>query len=304
MQNDIEQFLLWLKATGRKDIKGYGYAIKLFAKFMQDQGVGEVSQLNSQHIEAWTLYQPHRTNKKGLPISPVSINNGYSRLRLFLGYLYKRGKVTSKLGGLIVGVKEPKILPTSLLNDDDMNKFLNGFDSSTAIGYRNKTMALTMYSSGMRVGELCGLNFDSINYNDGTVLVFGKGSKERLIPIGSQALNMIESYVRAIRPFFIRGNSSNALFISSRAGKRLTTNAVQSAFRDVAKKTAFKGITPHSMRRSFATSLIRAGDEKEGINLVHLKDMLGHESFDQISKYVKLSPSDLVKSHKKYHPRG
>ena len=296
----IQDYLDFMKAVGhsKKSIEDNYYSLNLFANFMRTQGITDVKFLNFNHMHQWQLYQNQRVTSKGLPLRPRSINNDFSKLKSFLLFLFKRDVIHKKLHEKIEFVKEPKLLPTSLLTDDEVSKLLDVFDVTTPIGFRNKTIVSFLYSSGLRLSELCKLDIKDVSLTQKTALVFGKGRKERIVPVGESTIVQIESYIKAIRPFHCVDATEEALFLSYR-GSRISTDAIQDMMRKATKEAGFKGITAHSMRRSFATEMIKAS-----ANLYHVKDIMGHEDLRHLQKYVKLDIADLQRTHKKFHPRG
>lgn len=137
-----------------------------------------------------------------------------------------------------------------------------------------------------------------VSFTQRTALVFGKGRKERIVPVGKSTVRLIESYVKAIRSFHVLDDKQEALFLTCR-GTRVNTDVVQDMMRKASKKAGFKGITAHSMRRSLSTEMI-----KTEANLYHVKDIMGHEDLRHLQRYVKLNITDLLRTHKKFHPRG
>ena len=300
MYKSIDEYLLYLESISKKekDRKNTYYSLRLFADFMYSHDIHDVKKLKVSHVHTWQLHQRERVTADGLPLMPNTINNNLAKLKNFLAYLYKRERIKLRLYEHIEFLKLPQLLPTSLLSDTEMNALLGTFDVSTTIGFRNKTITSLLYSSGLRVSELCQMNIESVKLAEGTALIYGKGDKERLVPIGLSALKLLESYVKAIRPLFMKSKQRDCLFYTYR-GSRITVAAIQLMIKEASEKAGFTGITPHSMRRSFATEMIKAN-----ANLYHVKEIMGHEDLRHLKRYVKLNIVDLKKTHKKFHPRG
>ncbi len=146
--------------------------------------------------------------------------------------------------------------------------------------------------------ELTGLNVGSIDFDNQTATVFGNGRKERVVPVGKTAMRHLETYIKAVRPFLLDGEESKALFIN-RLRKRLQYRALLDLVHKYTDPTDIKeNVTPHMFRRSCTTELVR-----NGANLYHVKDILGHESLETLKHYTKLTITDLKKTHRKCHPR-
>jgi integrase/recombinase XerD len=215
-----------------------------------------------------------------------------------LRYLAGRGLISTALAEAPVYVKEPKLLPSSVLNHAQVKQVLKGVDTTNAAGYRDRAMLELAYSSGLRAGELLGLNVADVNLTEATAIVLGKGEKQRVVPIGKTAVRLVESYVRAVRPFLVRDPQETALFLD-RNGQRLPYHRfLQMVHRYADKHELDVRVTPHTFRRSCTTELIRGG-----ANLYHVKELLGHETLDTLKHYVKLTIDDLKKTHEKCHPR-
>jgi site-specific recombinase XerD len=155
-----------------------------------------------------------------------------------------------------------------------------------------------LYSTGLRVSEMLGLNITDVDFTHATAIVLGKGNKQRVVPIGKTALRLTQSYLKAVRPFLVRDHGQVALFLD-RFGKPMP---YATFLRRVHRYTAQAGldinVTPHTFRRSCTTELIRGG-----ANLYHVKELLGHETLDTLKHYAKLTINDLKATHHKCHPR-
>jgi integrase/recombinase XerD len=156
-----------------------------------------------------------------------------------------------------------------------------------------------LYSSGLRSAELLGLDVGDVDFEQATAIVTGKGSKQRVVPIGRTALRFLESYLKAMRPFMVRNPAERAMFLN-RQGGRLRYNAFCQIVATCAGGSGVEKvrITAHTFRRSCATELLRGG-----ANMYHVKDLLGHESLNTLRHYAKLTIVDLKKEHRRCHPR-
>lgn len=260
--------------------------------------VKTADRLSATQVEAWQKHlAAHRTGR-GLPLKPKSINKQIESLRGLLRYLAGRGLIPTALAEAPVYVKEPKLLPSSVLNHAQVKQVLKGVDTTNAAGYRDRAMLELAYSSGLRAGELLGLNVADVNLTEATAIVLGKGEKQRVVPMGKTAVRLLESYLRAVRPFLVRDPQETALFLD-RNGQRLPYHRfLQLVHRYADKHELDVRVTPHTFRRSCTTELIRGG-----ANLYHVKELLGHETLDTLKHYVKLTIDDLKKTHEKCHPR-
>jgi integrase/recombinase XerD len=256
-------------------------------------------QLRDKHFDQWLKYLSARSTAHGYPLKPRSINKQIENVRGLLKYLAQRGFLSGKLLDVLVFVKVPSLLPTSVLTHAQMKKLLAQIDTTSAAGYRNRTMLELLYSTGLRLSELLGIDVHDLNLDQGTVFVrHGKGNKQRVVPIGKTALRYLESYLVAVRPFLVRDPKERALFLDY-WHKRPSIHFLGRFLSRYAKRAGIEiPVTPHTFRRSCTTELIRGG-----ANLYHVKELLGHERLDTLKHYTKLTINDLRKTHARCHPR-
>ncbi len=273
--------------------------LKLFLEWLtKHQAVATSLQLTPPLIQQYQQTLANKVNTKGLPLSPKYLNTQAWALRTFLKYLYKNNYLTQDLSKQIISVKERKPLP-QVLTHHDITKLITAIPQDTNEGQRDRTILELLYSSGIRNGELTGLTLDNIDLKTRELKVTGKGGKERIVPIGKTAAKSLETYIKAIRPFYTNPGQSKALFLNSR-GNPLATYSIQRIVKKhAAEHVPDEHVTPHTFRRTCTTELIRAN-----ANLYHVKELLGHESLDTLKPYTRLTIEDLKKTHARCHPRG
>ncbi|MGD0261323.1 MAG: tyrosine-type recombinase/integrase [Verrucomicrobiota bacterium] len=254
--------------------------------------------LRPEHLEAWTKHLAGLTTGRGLPHKAKTTNKLIESAKAFLRYLAERQLLPPALLTRLAYVKEPKLLPTSVLTHAQVKQMLQGIPTTDALGWRDRSLLELLYSTGIRARELVGLNVGDVDFGNATAVVFGKGQKQRVVPIGRTALRLLESYFKGVRPFLLKNSQEQALFLN-RQGKRLP---YESLLRMVHRHAEHIGVdmsvTPHTFRRSCATEMIRGG-----ANLYHVKDLLGHETLDTLRHYAKLNVDDLRKTLARCHPR-
>lgn len=260
-------------------------------------GVTTPDRLRREHLETWTKHLAAHTTWHGLPLKPRAMNKLIESTRSFLSYLAEHHLVMSSLLTGLVYVKEPQLLP-QVLRHEQTRTVLNRIPTTDATGWRDRVMLELLYSTAIRAGELLGLDVAAVDLSGGTARVFGKGQKERLVPIGQTALRLLESYLRGVRPFLMRDPKEPALFLNEH-GQRLSYAALlRRVHRHAGRAALDVTVTPHTFRRSCATEMIRAG-----ANLYHVKDLLGHETLDTLRHYVKLNVEDIRDTLRRCHPR-
>ena len=284
-------FSRWMAKQSRNDLLA-------FARWLsRTVGVDAPVQLRSSHVERWQLHLSEHRTRKGLPLHPRTINKHVQELRAFLKYAARHGHVTMGLMEAAQYVKEPSLLPGSVLTHEEARRLLDRLPAHSAEAYRNRAMLELAYSSGVRAAELLGLNVTDLDFANAVALVRGKGQKERMVPIGRTALHALEGYVKAVRPHWAVG-AEPALFLTA-AGKRVTYPSLLRLVHAVAGTAGLpKNVTPHTFRRACTTELLRAG-----AGMYHVKELLGHESLETLKHYAMLTIRDLKEAHAKFHPR-
>jgi len=235
----------------------------------------------------------------GLGMCAQTQSRVVSGLRGFFKYLLLENIISNNPAELLESPKTGRKLP-AVLSVNEINRIVEQIDMSTAEGQRNKTMLETMYSCGLRVSELTSLRISDLFFNDGFVKVTGKGSKERIVPIGSTAVKLILIYLKEVRVHIpIKKGSENIVFLNRR-GQKLSRQMVFIILKELAEKAGIKkDISPHTFRHSFATHLIEGGADLRAV-----QEMLGHESITTTEIYTHLDREFLRDSILQFHPRN
>ena len=233
-------------------------------------------------------------NKK---INPRSINRHIVSIKNYFKFLEKNNNIKSNPCDEITGLKTPKKLP-KVLSEDDVNNLLD-IDLTDAFSYRNKAMLELMYSSGLRVSELLNLEVNNIDFNMNLVRVFGKGSKERIVPIDDIATKYLSEYISVYRNTLLKNKESDILFLNSR-GDKLTRQGFFKILKTIAKEKGIKKeLSPHTLRHSFATHLLN-----HGADLRSIQTMLGHENIETTQIYTHVSDNYIKENYDESHPRS
>ena len=221
-----------------------------------------------------------------------------STLKRFYRYALRQGRITADPTLKIDAPKLPRALPKSL-TEADVENLLAAPRIEAPLGLRDKTMLETLYASGLRVTELVTLKLPQVSQDMGVVRVMGKGSKERLVPLGEEALAWIRRYLREARPALLRGKASDDLFVTARGGAM-----TRQAFWHLLKRYAVQAdlnklISPHTLRHAFATHLLNHGADLRVVQL-----LLGHSDISTTQIYTHVARERLKQLHAKHHPRG
>jgi integrase/recombinase XerD len=230
-------------------------------------------------------------------LSIRSIARNLSSLKVFYRFLVSDGKIQTNPARLISNPKLPRRLP-GVLSGEEVERLLASPVASTSRGLRDRAMLELLYASGLRVSELVGLRIVNINLEAGWVRTIGKGSKERMVPIGSKAQQALKEYLIHSRPSLLRKRSSSCLFVTSRA-KPMSRQAFWKIIKRCSKLAGIrKEISPHSLRHSFASHLLEHGADLRSVQI-----MLGHADISTTQIYTHVTRERLKQIHEKYHPR-
>ena len=271
--NDIQKLTSFLILINKKNIK--------------------YSEVNSDLINQFIEYI------YSLGVSSHTQSRIISGTKSFFAYLILEEKISKNPTELIESPKLNKKLPDTL-NIDDIERMFLSIDMSTSEGTRNRAMLETLYSCGLRVSELINLSFQNLFLDIGFIKVIGKGSKERLVPIGSQAIKFINLYNENYRKGMnVKKGNEGYLFLNRR-GSKLSRNMIFIIVKNIAISLNFKkNISPHTFRHSFATHMIEGGADLRAV-----QEMLGHESITTTEIYTHLNREYLREVVNKFHPRS
>lgn len=246
------------------------------------------------HLQEYLAYrmQQQRAERR-------SVARGVSSMRRFYRYLFEQGRLTKDPSDEVKPPKLERRLPDSL-SEAEVESLLAAPSGATPRGLRDRAMLELLYACGLRVSELVGLDIDQLNLRQGVVRVLGKGAKERLVPIGEQAIAWMESYAREARPALLRGKGpSTALFVTSR-GAAMTRQAFWHLIRRHARAAGIsKHLSPHTLRHGFATHLLNHGADLRVVQL-----LLGHCNLSTTQIYTHVARARLRDLHRRHHPRG
>ena len=235
-------------------------------------------------------------NKKNDAKSTIS--RKLSSLRTFYKYLVLNNKVDSNPFLLVSSPKKEKRIP-KFINYNNMEEILNVPNIKTKEGQRERVILEVLYASGVRVSELVNIKLKDIDFSNKNILIFGKGSKERLVSFGDYALEYINLYLKEGRNLLLDGVKSDYLIVGKKSEK-LTTRRVEQIIDDIIKRTSIKlNITPHMFRHTFATHLL-----DNGCDLLVVQELLGHASLSSTEIYTHVSNEHLREVYLKCHPRN
>jgi tyrosine recombinase xerD len=286
---DFESYLLLEKKYSKNTIVSYQNDLSKFKEhFIKEKKT--LKSLDNNDLKAYV----QSINKS---MSAKSVSRNISTLKSFYKFLMIEKYVNKSPLTNVVNPKVKKELP-KVLSEEKVIKLLD-FQITDNYGYRNKAMLELMYSSGLRVSELINLKMTDVDLELEVVRIFGKGSKERIIPLGAYASLALKDYITYYRGSLLKKKNSDYLFLSSR-GDKMTRQAFFKILKKIAKEQGIKTeFSPHTLRHSFATHLL-----KHGADLRSIQELLGHSDVSSTQIYTHISNEKLKENYKEAHPHG
>jgi integrase/recombinase XerD len=290
----IDEFCdaLWLEdGLSRNTLDAYRRDLLQFAQWLEKAGK-EALRADNGDVQGYLAHQYRRQ------IRASSAARLLSSLKRFFRWLQRQNRIAIDPTLNIGTPKLPRHLPKSL-TEKDVESLLAAPDSETSLGARDRAMLETLYASGLRVSELVTLKLPQISQDMGVVRVLGKGSKERLVPLGDEALNSVRRYIAVSRPVLLAGRPCNDLFVTA-CGCAMTRQSFWQIIKRYAAQAGLPGsISPHVLRHAFATHLLNHGADLRVVQL-----LLGHSDITTTQIYTHVARERLKQLHATHHPRG
>lgn len=285
---------LWLEdGLSKNTLDSYRRDLHLFSVWLREtQDVSNLLKVSNEHILGYLAYC-FDCGKK-----PRTTARCLSVLKRFYQFSLREGKLRVDP---TLNVEAPKIMKglPSVLIEEEVARLIESPEIITPIGLRDRSMLETLYSSGLRVSELVPLNLNQLNLSDGVVRVLGKGAKERVLPLGEEAVDWIVRYLEDGRPSLLSGRLSDAVFVTNRG-----SSMSRQAFWNLIQKYVLisgikKQVSPHTLRHAFATHLLNHGADLRSVQL-----LLGHSDVSTTQIYTHVARERLKNLHQQHHPRG
>lgn len=292
----LEGFLDYLQAECGLSLntrKAYRRDLRQFFDFLSPDGSACAEDMTAGRISD---FMRHR---KRLDMSVASICRGLAAIRMFCRYLVLQRVLTDDVSAVVDSPKKWNRLP-SVLNDTGARTLMDSPEAELdRFDLRDRAMLGMLYATGMRASEIAYISITDVNFNLGVVRVLGKGSKERIVPIAAEALDLIKTYLDQCRGALSGDGTQKKLFLS-KSGQPLNREDVFRIVRKYAVRSGVRGnVTPHTLRHSFATELLT-----HGADLRSVQEMLGHSDIATTQIYTHVDAARIKSIHKQFHPRG
>jgi integrase/recombinase XerD len=291
----IEKFLRFLileKGLSDNTARSYAYDLHDVASALKNRNLSNWAEVSNEDLHAWFDHVHGRGVRSSTTARKLSC------LRSFARFLVSKGIRTDNFAQLLPSTRIRRPMP-EVLTGVEIERLLAAPLVSKPHGLRDRAMIELMYGSGLRIGELCGLKLSNLFLRDGFLKIFGKGSKERLVPLGNKAQEALEHYLCLGRPQLLKSLASDDVFVSQN-GRALSRKTFWLILKTYARRVGLRGsIKPHHLRHSFATHLL-----VNGADLRSIQEMLGHADISTTQIYTTLSRGELVQAYRRHHPRA
>lgn len=281
---------MWLESgLSKNTLMAYRSDLNRFAKYIGVKELLVVEHADLQKFLGLMMAQGTKASSSARVLST---------LRRFYRYQVRENRVTSDPCAQVLSPKQGRPLPKAM-SEQQVDDLLYAPDTATLLGIRDRAMLETLYATGLRVSELVGLTLLEISLQVGVIRIVGKGNKERLVPLGEQAVDWVERYLQEARSELIKRHQSDAMFVTARGG-----GMTRQAFWYIIKKYAVKAgiqqaLSPHTLRHAFATHLINHGADLRSVQM-----LLGHADLSTTQIYTHIARERLQSMHSLHHPRG
>ena len=295
MDTHFQDYLTMLRVERNlspRTLEAYQRDLKHYLSFIVDKDIISLSNISQMHIREYI----RSLNEKGLAAS--SIARIFSSIRSYHKFLSAENYVNENPTLILTSPKAPKKLPHVLM-EEEISAIINAVVGTFQYAKRDKAIIEMLYSCGLRVSELCALSLNNLYLNDDMIRIMGKGSKERLLPVGGRAKNFLNDYLIHCRPGIQKDKGSSSVFLS-RNGNPLTRAMINNILRKWSQVAGIsKSVSPHTLRHSFATHLLEGGAD-----LRFVQALLGHSDISTTQIYTHLDKHHLKEVYQTHHPRS
>jgi len=295
MEEFLEHFLDYLRierGLSKNTIVSYANDLKKYLKFLAKKNVSSLKAIDKKNIQDFLFEQRNKD------IKPASVARAVSSIKSFHKFLVRENVVNQDPSAILESPKLWKKIPDTL-DISEIDKVIQAVNIKTRKGIRDRAILELLYATGIRVSEASNLKVFDVDFNIGFLKCKGKGSKERLVPLGKVAEHFLKRYIDEVRPRLLKGKSYDFLFLSQ-CNTCLSRQSIWKMIKYYVKKARInKLVTPHTFRHSFATHLLEGGADLRSV-----QELLGHSNVSTTQIYTHVDKSRLKKIHLQFHPRA
>nr|WP_228717302.1 site-specific tyrosine recombinase XerD [Allosaccharopolyspora coralli] len=292
------QHLVVERGTAPSTVDSYSRDLRRYAEHLTACGVAGLAEVRAEHVSSFVAALRSGTGDRA-PLAPSSTARALVAARGLHRFALTEGVVEADVAREVAPPSPPQRLPKALPLAE-VTRLLDGASSSDVRGLRERALLELLYSTGARISEAVGLDLDDVDRSERTVVLDGKGGKQRLVPVGRPALEALEAYLVRARPTLVaRGRGSAAVFVNSR-GTRLSRQSAWTALKSAAQRAGLASeVSPHVLRHSFATHLLEGGADVRVV-----QELLGHSSVTTTQVYTLVTVRTLREVYATAHPRA
>jgi len=299
----IEKYLVFLKNKGLHDltIQKAEAALHEFINFLiSNRNINNIREVEKKDVEGFVLQLDQRKRQNSNEKLSVSFKNDVlSTVKRFVTFLAANEYIMTDIARDIILFPNEKRLPRNILSEKEIKVFFDSIDKKRITGQRDFCIFRLLYHTGLRKGEVEKLNVWDIDLDDGQMLVEGKFSKKRFIPLAENISKILGEYLKQVRPVLVKNNPGQELMFTTQKGEKFSKNIICLMTKKYAESGSTKDVTAHSFRHTFATHLLN-----RGASIRHIQQILGHESLCTTEIYTRVSIKDLKKVYDRTHPRA
>jgi integrase/recombinase XerD len=285
-------FLAYERGLSARTLDAYGRDLRRFVAFALERGVERPEDLDA------ALFREYVYRLKDEGLAPTSIRRAQSTLRTYAGFLLGEGVLSDDPTERMESPRIGRSLP-DVLSREEVERLVEAPVEGDPLHWRDRAVLEVLYSSGLRVSELVDLPTNAVDLDERLLRVFGKGAKERLVPLGGPASRALRRYLGEVRPGLDRGRGRGRVFLTAR-GRPLSRQAVWALVKRSAEAAGIeRPVSPHTLRHSFATHLLEGGAD-----LAAVQELLGHADISTTQIYTHVDRTYLSEVHRSHHPRG
>jgi integrase/recombinase XerD len=288
----FQDYLTFERGLSERTVSAYKRDLARWLDFVAEAGVSTPLDVDTGLLRAWVF------DLKDSGLAATSIRRARSAVRTYFGFLLAEGAIETDPTDRLEAPKSDRKLP-DFLSRSEVELLLEAPDPGHALYWRDRAVLEFLYATGVRVSELVDLPLSSLDLDDGFALVYGKGSKERLVPVGAPAQRALRRYLGEVRPTLDSGNGQGRVFLNAR-GKPIRRESIWALVRDAARRAGIdKTVSPHTLRHTFATHLVEGGAD-----LAAVQELLFFNDTATTEIYTHLDRAYLRDMHRRFHPRG